>query len=92
MTCRDCIHYNICCLWSTNDLDEDEAYRFCFGNFKSDADMVEVVRCKDCKHFCKQYDTQTGRELYYGICKLNSNKFHDEEVYRNHYCGYGKTI
>lgn len=55
-------------------------------------DAVEVTRCEDCKHFLQQYDTQTGQKLCYGICRLNSNKFHDEEVNRNHYCGYGKLI
>lgn len=90
MSCQDCIHYNICCLWTTTDLDEDRAYEYCFGNFKSAFDMVEVVRCKDCKHFVPQYDTHTGQRLYYGICKLNSNRFCDEEVDYNHYCGYGK--
>ena len=38
--CKDCIHYNVCCLWSTKDLDEDEAYKYCFGNFKTTADVV----------------------------------------------------
>ena len=51
---------------------------------------VEVVMCEGCKHFVQQYDTQTGQKLYYGICRLNSNIFHDEEVNCNHYCGYGE--
>lgn len=50
MTCRECIHYNICSLWTTSDLDEDRAYKYCFGHFKSTSDVVEVVRCKDCKY------------------------------------------
>lgn len=51
--CKDCIHYNICCLWSTTDLDEDEAYKHCFGNFKNTEDVVpraeveEIVKFKD---------------------------------------------
>ena len=51
MTCRDCIHYSICSLWSTSDLEEDEAHKFCFGNFKSIEDMPKVVKCKDCKNY-----------------------------------------
>lgn len=39
-SCKDCIHYNICCLWSTADLEESEAYKYCFGNFKAAADVV----------------------------------------------------
>lgn len=45
--CKDCIHYNICCLWSTTDLDENESYKYCFGNYKDTADVVpraEVAR------------------------------------------------
>ena len=40
------------------------------------ADVVEVVRCKDCKHYDR------------GICYCSSVKYvaHD----KNHYCGYGE--
>jgi hypothetical protein len=33
-TCTDCIHYEICSLWTTRDLDEDEAYKYCFGRYR----------------------------------------------------------
>lgn len=58
--------------------------------YKDATNMVEVVRCKNCEQFMQQYDIHNGRKLHYGICKLNSNKFHDEEVNCDHYCGYGK--
>lgn len=48
-TCNDCVHHNICSLWSTTDLIQDEAQKYCNGNFKNKADVVEVVRCKDCR-------------------------------------------
>ncbi len=54
------------------------------------ADVAEVVRCKDCEQFMQQYDIHNGLKLHYGICKLNSNKFHDEEVNCDHYCSYGE--
>ena len=38
--CQHCIHYNICSIWSTTDLDKDEAYKYCYGNFKDIADVV----------------------------------------------------
>ena len=38
--CKNCIHYCICSIWSTTDLDIDEAYKYCFGNFKDTADVV----------------------------------------------------
>ena len=44
MTCKDCIHYGIC----TFNLTGNE-WSKCF-HFKNKADVVEVVRCKECKH------------------------------------------
>ena len=32
--CSDCIHYEICSLWATTDLDEDEAHKYCFGHYR----------------------------------------------------------
>ena len=75
-TCKDCIHYGICSLWSTKDLEEDEAYKYCFGNFKSAADVVEVVRCKDCKH-CER-----------GICYYPKVRYVSHD--KNHFCSYGE--
>jgi hypothetical protein len=46
MTCKDCIHYEICSLWSTTDLDEDKTYEFCYGRFKDKADFTEVKHGK----------------------------------------------
>ena len=34
-TCSNCIHYEVCALWTTTDLDEDEAYKYCFGHYRS---------------------------------------------------------
>lgn len=55
-------------------------------------EKIAIVRCSGCKHFVQQYDTHTGRKLHFGICRLNSNAFHDEEVNCDHYCGYGEPI
>ena len=45
-------------------------------NVATAVDFVEVVRCKDCKHYDR------------GICYCPSVKYvaHD----KNHYCGYGE--
>ena len=32
--CTNCIHYEICSLWTTTDLDEDKAYKYCFGRYR----------------------------------------------------------
>lgn len=48
MTCKDCIHYEVCQYHITEETDMtiDEC-----GKFKNKSDFVEVVRCKDCKHY-----------------------------------------
>ena len=46
MTCKDCIHHNVC-------QDEYKDKLKC-SDFKNKADFVEVVRCKDCKYFTKE--------------------------------------
>lgn len=33
-SCTDCLHYEICSLWTTTDLDEDEAYKYCYGHYR----------------------------------------------------------
>ena len=43
-TCKDCLHYDICTFHITGNENE----RCC--HFKNKADVVEVVRCKDCKY------------------------------------------
>ncbi len=53
MTCKDCIHENVCSALIEKGLPwEDGEYpaeAFCM-TFRNKADVVEVVRCKDCKH------------------------------------------
>ena len=52
MTCKDCIHEKVCdsliksgCPWLEVEYPAD---KFCMY-FKNKADVVEVVRCKDCR-------------------------------------------
>lgn len=42
MTCKDCIHYEICSFWSATDLDDDKAYEDCYGPFKNKEDFKEI--------------------------------------------------
>lgn len=44
--CSNCLHYEVCSLWTTTDLDEDEAYKYCFGRYKSKLteDMVMLKK------------------------------------------------
>lgn len=63
MTCKDCIHKEVCGGFTPSDLDQD-VFDYCregrtdeipdieerCSSFKSKADFVEVVRCGKCKH------------------------------------------
>lgn len=47
------------------------------------ADVAEVVRCKDCKHYCS----------FYNECDEEHNHYTEEgfrEVYDNDFCSYGE--
>lgn len=52
MTCKDCIHYGVCTFNLTGHENEN------CPQFLNKADVVEVVRCNDCKYwmFLKKYD------------------------------------
>ena len=72
-TCKDCLHYKVCDYWCLV-LDPAHDGVPC-DDFQSATDVVEVVRCKDCKHY--------RTSLYFPnekICKL-SNLFHSEDFF-----------
>ncbi len=76
MTCKDCIHINVCRAYEPEDAE-------CICNhFKNKADFVEVVRCGKCKHggvsiFSKTVDGEEDIACY---CKLK-NKVTDKDSY-----------
>lgn len=57
-TCKDCLHFEVCCEdWAFNSNGKctaDEYMRTmankvpCANHFKASANLIEVVRCKDC--------------------------------------------
>lgn len=82
-SCKDCIHESVCYSLIKMGLPYmDEKYpaeKFCL-DFKNKADVVEVVRCKDCKHSsfvksCSKYECRKGC----GTLK-----------YCNDFCSYGE--
>ena len=89
--CVECIYKEIC-LHRENILNDTYAY---FGikydtenckDYTPSADVVEVVRCKDCKHFTK------GMAI--GMCKrIEENPiipYHFIPCHCEHYCSYGE--
>lgn len=84
MTCKDCIHYELC----QHHIDEETSLSASrCRRFKNKADFVEVVRCKDCKHkvdYCGRI--MCGRlkyELVDGVGGLVA-------TVPKHFCSYGE--
>lgn len=76
LTCKDCIHYDIC-IFHLKGNENEECVRF-----KNKADVVEVVRCKDCVNYCGFEHCKNG------ICDVDSVS--KRAVYPNDYCSYGE--
>ena len=77
--CEKCIHGDVCGDRDGYDEGDERALIFC-SEFKSKDDVVEVVRCKDCKHSyfvksCSKYECRKGC----GILKFS-----------NDFCSYGE--
>lgn len=51
MTCKDCIHYDVCEIHDDNEFPSEEIKKFDCPRFKNKANYVEVVRCKDCEYY-----------------------------------------
>ncbi len=60
---------------------EDPAYKYAIERVPA-ADVVEVVRCKDCKHYV---DENNG--FAWCVCHTAFDKFY---VQPNNYCSYGE--
>lgn len=68
MTCKDCIHYDVCL---PNSAAYGHKLKLC-SKFKNKADFVEVVRCKDCIYneigsctHSQKYDEDNYRADYF---------------------------
>lgn len=84
MTCKDCIHEDLC----KDRLSKQGYTMYADKNlivedcefFKNKADFVEVVRCKDCKH----WRTEHG-----GFCEA-SNALCEVNNANTDFCSYGE--
>lgn len=83
MTCKDCIHYEVCQYHITEET--EMTVNEC-GKFKNKADFVEVVRCKDCVYRqpidADRYNFE-GRPAMH--CILQTNLFGEKA-----FCSEGK--
>lgn len=72
--CEECLHYDLCNALELNGIDKVPASAC--GCYKNAADVVEVVRCRDCKYseidenynlWCTFYNGKI-REMPNGYC------------------------
>ena len=88
MTCKDCLHYEACCSWFNEKIIDETSNAMNNGEiemcsaFKDKNRFVEVVRCKDCECFERDYD-----DSIIGDC---SDKRQNLRCNENHFCGYGR--
>lgn len=55
------------------------------------ADVVDVVRCKDCKHFHRAIlEEVDGHQPDWGICDCEWFNCEDYDVTENDFCSYGE--
>lgn len=85
MTCKDCIHYEVCKELRYGDISNCDS-KDCGGNFKNKADFVEVVRCKECKYlYCF---SAIDRQFY---CKHSPKGLQGINIVEeNPFCSYGE--
>ena len=90
MTCKDCIHNDLCFDNGTHFIryvkgeDKENAETKCpFKHFKNKADFVEVVRCKECKHSRKQ-------DKVFGITDYRCSKHNISCLSPYDFCSYGE--
>lgn len=89
-TCKDCLHFEVCDRYTA----PNETYPEVGGCrcFKNRADYVEVVFCKDCKHWERLYYRPFVEPRNDGRCKALW-QFHDAErniTFEDHFCSYGE--
>lgn len=75
--CEKCIHGDVCGDRDGYDEGDERALTYC-SEFKSKDDVVEVVRCKDCKHW-----KQVTAERH--ACRILGFEMDYDE-----YCSYGE--
>ena len=77
--CEKCIHSDVCYLREIdNEIRDSGENPNCLYFFPT-ADVVEVVRCKDCRHGSKCTDG-------YYTCRVDHRLAHDEDDF----CSYGE--
>ena len=86
-TCKDCLHYDLCSRRQNSiSLDPVKMGYRCL-EIKNKADVVRVVRCKDCVF----WDVEKTGLVDECVCKMHSVvKVHSRYTNPTDYCSYGE--
>lgn len=93
-TCSDCTHFDVCeKRFSWLDQEDNTKYITCH-HFKDKADIVEVVRCKECIH-SRAIDYTKSPEKHFRneciVCECEEVVGDEPMIYLNtHFCSYGE--
>jgi hypothetical protein len=79
--CQDCFHSYVCEQFNENKDDNNKKCHFFNNHFVPTADVVEVVRCKDCK---SNPNIKTLTKGMFWCRKFRA------EVHPNDFCSYGE--
>lgn len=83
MSCKDCLHNQVC---SKRQFEESLVYIFGCVKHKSKADFVEVVRCRDCKH----WNCVSGVTEHMGCDIFCDNHGREYPTNPDDFCSYGE--
>ena len=78
--CKNCIHYDCCAEYTTKEMLDSFPQEQPCEFFKDSGNVVEIVRCKDCKHIRKDNEADG---IF--VCLLHRNMYHGED-----FCSYGE--
>ena len=81
--CKDCIHFVVCSPYTA----PNESFPEVGGctAFKNKADVVEVVRCKDCER-CFKKRTKRNKQLMLFCMRMDGREY---QVNAHDFCSYG---
>ena len=79
MTCKECLHDGVCFMQEVCEDLEEQLAEFGCNDYKTKAEWVPVVRCKDCKYYFRKYCTVESMLDYTDI-----------ERAPNDFCSYGE--
>lgn len=82
--CRKCFHSYVCEQFNEHKDSDNKKCHFFNDHFVPTADVVEVVRCKDCKH----WDCYGGEDAHKGDCSELVGL--DSCMYEDDFCSYGE--